>query len=138
MLEDLAAGKRPNVRYAGKGMAFPYWSDMMRRIEAIWTHVPPSYDPTKGYQVFMYYKCGGGIHNKNGKAAGGYRPTVEVANQTDTFHCWSSLNIQIKGRMGGHIELSEAMDALCREFSADRDRVFLTGWSDSRPPPGEV
>ncbi len=130
MLEDLSAGKQPNVRYAGKGMAFPYWSDTMRRIEAIWTHVPPDYDPTKGYQVFMYYKCGGGIHNKNGRAAGGYRPTVEVANQTDTFHCWSSLNIQIKGRMGGHIELSEAMDALCREFSVDRDRVFLTGWSD--------
>ena len=130
MLEDLSAGEQPNVRYAGKGMAFPYWSDTMRRIEAIWTHVPPDYDPTNGYQVFMYYKCGGGIHNKNGRAVGGYRPTVEVANQTDTFHCWSSLNIQIKGRMGGHIELSEAMDALCREFSVDRDRVFLTGWSD--------
>ncbi len=130
MLEDLSAGKQPHVRYAGIGMAFPYWSETMQRIEAIWTHVPPDYDPTKGYQVFMYYKCGGGIHNKNGRAAGGYRPTVEVANQTDTFHCWSSLNIQIKGRMGGHIELTEAMDALCREFSVDRDRVFLTGWSD--------
>ncbi len=130
MLHDLADGRQPNVRYAGTGMAFPYWSKTMQRIEAIWTHVPPNYDPAKGYQVFMYYKCGGGIHNKNGKAAGGYRPTVEVANQTDTFHCWSSLNIQIKGRMGGHIELSEAMDALCREFSVDRDRVFLTGWSD--------
>jgi len=130
MLEDLAAGKAPNVRYAGKGMAFPYWSETMRRIEAIWTHVPPGYDPGASHQVFIYYKCGGGIHYKNGKAAGGYRPTAEVANQTDTFHCWSSLNIQIKGRQGGHIELAEAMDALCREFSVDRDRVFLTGWSD--------
>ena len=130
MLQDLSTGKQPNVRYAGKGMAFPYWSETMSRIEAIWIHVPPDYDPTKDYQVVMYYKCGGGIHNENGRAVGGYRPSVEVANQTDTFHCWSSLNIQIKGRMGGHIELSESMDALCREFSADRDRVFLTGYSD--------
>jgi pimeloyl-ACP methyl ester carboxylesterase len=130
MLQDLSAGQQPNLRYAGDQLALPYWSNTMQRIEAIWTHVPPKYDTTKSYQVFMYYKCGGGIHCKDGRAAGGYRPTVEVANQTDSFHCWSSLNIQIKGRMGGYIELSEAMDALCREFRVDRDRVFLTGWSD--------
>jgi hypothetical protein len=130
MLQDLSAGQQPNLRYAGNQSAFPYWSNTMQRIEAIWTHVPPDYDPLKNYQVFMYYKCGGGIHCKDGRAAGGYRPTIEMANQTDSFQCWSSLNIQIKGRMGGYIELSEAMDALCHEFHVDRDRVFLTGWSD--------
>jgi len=130
MLSDLIAGKTPNKRYAGKGMGFPYYSRAMARAEAIWIHVPPSYDPEKSYQIFMYYKCGGGIHYKKGKAGGGYRPTTEVANQTDTFHAWSSLSTQVKGRMGAQHELAEAMDAICREFSVDRDRVFLTGWSD--------
>ena len=52
------------------------------------------YEPAKRYQFFMYYKCGGRIHLKDGQAAGGYRPTIEAANQTDTFHAWSSLDIQ--------------------------------------------
>ena len=130
MLADLIAGKVPSKRYAGKGLGLPYWSDAMARAEAIWIHVPPSYDPAKSYQIFMYYKCGGGIHYKNGKAHGGYRPTVEVANQTDTFHAWSSLSTQVKGRLGANHELAEAMAAVCREFSVDRERVFLTGWSD--------
>ena len=130
MLEDLAAGKEPLVRYAGKGLGYPYWSNTMRRIEATWVHVPPGYDPSKSYQLFIYYKCGGGIHLKDGKAAGGYRPDVGVANQTDTFHAWSSLDIQIKGRMGGEIELEEFPAALSKDFSVDPDRVFLTGWSD--------
>jgi poly(3-hydroxybutyrate) depolymerase len=50
--------------------------------------------------------------------------------RTDTFHAWSSLDIQVKGRMGAHIELEEATTALCRDFSVDPDRIFLTGWSD--------
>ncbi|HUT33317.1 MAG TPA: 5'-nucleotidase C-terminal domain-containing protein [Planctomycetota bacterium] len=130
LLADLLAGVEPTKRYAGKQLGFPYWSERLRRVEAIWLHVPPAYEPSKSYQLFVYYKCGGGIHLKDGKAAGGYRPTAEVANQTDTFHAWSSLNIQIKGRMGGDYELREALPALARFFSVDLDRVFLTGWSD--------
>ncbi len=130
MLGDLIDGKEPTWRYAGKGFGYPYWSDTMRRVEAIWVHVPPNYDPGRRYQLFMYYKCGGGIHLKDGKAAGGYRPTAEMANQTDTFHMWSSLSTQVKGRMGAKIELEEATTALVRDFSVDPDRVFLTGWSD--------
>jgi hypothetical protein len=130
MLEDLAAGREPLVRYAGKELGYAYWSAAMRRIEAAWVHVPPGYDPAKSYQLFLYYKCGGGIHFKDGKAAGGYRPDAAVANQTDTFHAWSSLDIQIKGRMGGEIELEEFPAALSKDFAVDPDRVFLTGWSD--------
>ena len=130
LLEDVLAGKEPYLRYRGKGLGYPYWSDTVQRIEATWVHVPPDYDPAKSYQLFLYYKCGGGIHNKDGKAAGGYRPTAEVANQTDTFHAWSSLNIQVKGRMGAHVELEEFPAALAKDFSVDGDRVFLTGWSD--------
>ncbi len=127
---DLSVAKLPGGRYAGKQLGFPYWSDAMGRVEAIWLHVPPGYNPHQSYQIFMYYKCGGGIHNKGGKAAGGYRPSVEVANQSDTFHVWSSLSTQVKGRKSADVELVEAMDAICSEFSVDRDRVFLTGYSD--------
>ncbi len=130
MLEDLMAGREPPQRYAGKEFGYPYWSPTMERIEAIWVHVPPEYDPAQRYQLFMYYKCGGGIHLKDGKVAGGYRPTAEVANQTDSFHAWSSLDIQVKGRMGAQIELEEATAAFCQDFSVDPDRIFLTGWSD--------
>ncbi len=130
MLEDLVAGKEPLLRYAGKGFGYAYWSNTMRRIEATWVHVPPSYDPSRSYQLFIYYKCGGGIHNKDGQAVGGYRPDETVANQTDTVHAWSSLDIQIKGRYGGGIELEEFPAALSRDFSVDPDRVFLSGWSD--------
>ncbi len=35
LLEDLAAGKEPLIRYAGKGFAYPYWSKALRRIEAM-------------------------------------------------------------------------------------------------------
>ncbi len=129
-LEDLQAGKVPNKRYGGQELGFAYWSNQMRRIEAVWVHVPPQYDPAKSYQLFLYYKCGGGIHNEKGRAAGGYRPTPEMANKTDTFHAWSSLNIQVKGRLGSEIELEEFPVALAREFSADPDRVFLSGYSD--------
>jgi pimeloyl-ACP methyl ester carboxylesterase len=130
MLQDLAAGKTPLLRYAGKGFGYPYWSNTMRRIEATWVHVPPSYDPGKSHQLFLFYKCGGGIHLKDGKAAGGYRPDERVANQTDTFHAWSSLDIQVKGRYGAQIEVEEFPAALSRDFSVDPDRVFLSGWSD--------
>ncbi|MHC4715472.1 MAG: hypothetical protein ACYS5V_00740, partial [Planctomycetota bacterium] len=130
MLTDLLAGKQPHRRYAGKGVAVAYWSELMGRIEAIWVHVPPGYDPGGEYQLVMCYKCGGGIHYKDGKAAGGYRPTVKVANQTDTFFAWSSLSTQVKGRMGAVDELREAMPAICSEFAVSPDRVFLTGWSD--------
>jgi len=130
LLEDLLAGRKPGMRYAGQGLGYPYWSETMQRIEAIWVHVPPGYDPAKEYQFFMYYKCGGGIHFKDGRVAGGYRPTVEMANRTDTFHAWSSLSTQVKGRMGAHIELGEATAALVEDFSIDPDRIFLTGWSD--------
>jgi len=130
LLTDLLAGRAPGRRYAGKQLAFPYWSETMGRIEAIWLHVPPAYDGSRRHQLFLYYKCGGGIHLKNGKAHGGYRPTAEAANRTDTFHAWSSLSIQVKGRMGAERELAEATAALAREFAIDPDRVFLSGWSD--------
>ncbi len=102
----------------------------MQRIEAIWIHVPPAYDPAKRYQFFLYYKCGGGIHLKDGRPAGGYRPTIEMANRTDSFHAWSSLDIQVKGRKGAHVEVEEVSAAVCRDFSVDPDRIFLSGWSD--------
>ncbi|NQT89620.1 hypothetical protein HQ560_22815, partial [bacterium] len=102
----------------------------MHRVEAVWAHVPPRYEPGKPYQMFMYYKCGGGIHLKDGKIQGGYRPTAEVANQTDTFHVWSSLSTQVKGRKGAVHELREVVAALALQFGVDPDRVFLTGWSD--------
>jgi len=130
MLEDLAKGVEPAKRYAGKGVGFPYWSEKTNRMESIWVHVPPGFEPGRKYQMFLYYKCGGGIHYKDGKAAGGYRPTVAVANQTDTFHVWSSLSTQVKGRMGAVHELAQSVPALARDFSVDPDRVFLTGWSD--------
>jgi len=130
LLTDLAAGTEPFRRYAGKGIAFPYWSDAGNLLQAIWVHVPPRYDPAASHQLFVYYKCGGGIHFKDGKAHGGYRPSVDVANQTDTFHAWSSLHIQVKGRMCVDRELEEASAALARVFSIGRDRVFLSGWSD--------
>ena len=130
MLEDLLAGREPHRRYAGRELAFPYWSEAMRRVEAIWLHVPPSYDPAKEYGLFLYYKCGGGVHYKDGKAHGGYRPSVEAANRTDAFHAWSSLSIQVKGRQGAVVELREAPAAIAREFSVSPDRVFLSGWSD--------
>ena len=98
MLEDLIGGQEPRRRYAGKEFAFPYWSNTMQQIEAIWVHVPPGYDPVKRYPFFMYYKCGGGIHLKDGRVAGGYRPTLEMANRTHNFHGWSSLDIQVKSK----------------------------------------
>jgi len=79
MLEDLAAGVDPMKRYAGKGVGFPYWSPATARVQSIWVHVPPKFDPARKYQMFMYYKCGGGIHYKNGKASGARRrkwPTI--------------------------------------------------------------
>lgn len=130
MLEDVLAGKHPDLRYRGKGFGFPYWSDTMDQVEVIWLHMPERYDPTKQHQVFVCYKMGGGIHYKNGKATGGHRPAGDIANQTDTFFCWSSLNIQIKGRMGAQIELAEATAAMAEELAISRDRVFLTGYSD--------
>jgi hypothetical protein len=130
MLEDLAAGREPLLRYAGKGFGYPYWSNTLRRIEATWVHVPPTYDPGKSYQLFIYYKCGGGIHFKDGKVTGGYRPDAQAANQTDTFHAWSSLDIQVKGRYGAAIEAEEFPAALSRDFSVDPDRIFFSGWSD--------
>jgi len=130
LLTDLLAGSEPTRRYAGKQLAFPYWSETMRRIEAIWLHVPPGCDPAKRRPLIIYYKCGGGIHFKDGRAHGGYRPTAEVANQTDAFHAWSSLNIQVKGRMGAERELAEAPAALASWFPVDPDRVLLSGWSD--------
>jgi pimeloyl-ACP methyl ester carboxylesterase len=130
MLEDLAAEKSPHARYAGAGVAVPYWSPTLGRVEAVWVHVPPRYEPGKSYQMLMYYKCGGGIHLKDGKPHGGYRPTAEMANATDTFHVWSSLSTQVKGRKGAVHELREVSAALALQFGVDRDRVFLTGWSD--------
>ncbi len=130
MLEDLTSGEEPNCRYAGGGVAVPYWSPTLGRVEAVWVHVPPAYRPDKSYQMFMYYKCGGGIHLKDGEVRGGYRPTADMADRTDTFHVWSSLSTQVKGRQGAVHELREVISALSLQFSVEPDRVFLSGWSD--------
>lgn len=128
---DLAVGKAPLKRYAGKGVGIGYWSEAMQRIEAVWVQVPPNYDSSRDYQVFMYYKCGGGIHNKDGVAQGGYRPTTEMCRKfDDTFHVWSSLSTQLKGRSGAVVELKEVMAVLQQDFSINPDRVFVTGYSD--------
>jgi len=125
MLDDLAAGAEPNCRYTGGGVAVPYWSATLKRVEAVWVHVPPEYRPGRSYQMFMYYKCGGGIHLKDGKVAGGYRPTADVANRTDTFHVWSSLSTQVKGRKGAVHELREVVAALAMQFGVDPDAYIL-------------
>ena len=54
MLEDLIASREPQRRYAGKEFGYAYGSEAMERIEAIWVHMPPEYDPAKSYQFFMY------------------------------------------------------------------------------------
>jgi len=130
LLTDLAGGIEPTRRYAGKGLALPYWSKTMGRIEAIWVHVPPGCNPANKRPLVIYYKCGGGIHLKDGKVRGGYRPSVEIANATNTFHAWSSLNVQVKGRQGAEIELREAPAAIAAHLPVSTDRVFLSGWSD--------
>ncbi len=73
LLEDLTKGTVPINRYAGQGLGFGYWSETMQRIEAIWVQVPPNYQfPAKTYQLFVYYKCGGGIQRgEDGRAQGG-------------------------------------------------------------------
>ncbi|MGE3804243.1 MAG: hypothetical protein AB7K24_06190, partial [Gemmataceae bacterium] len=132
LLDDLAKGTEPLKRYAGQGLAFTYWSATMERIETIWIQVPPRFDPDKSYQLFIYYKCGGGIRRGlDGRATGGHRPTADMCRKVeDTFHAWSSLDIQVKGRRNAEVELAEASAALAREFAVDRARVFLSGYSD--------
>lgn len=132
LLDDLASGVMPWKRYAGQGFAFAYWSPALERVESIWVQAPPSYDPTRRYQLFMYYKCGGGIRRgEDGRATGGYRPTADMCRRfDDTFHIWSSLDIQVKGRRGAEIELAEVTAELTRDLAIDPDRVFLSGFSD--------
>jgi hypothetical protein len=135
MLTDLSAKKTPFVRYAGQRIGFTYWSNTTARIETILIQLPPGYDPQKDYQLFIYYKCGGGIiptaPDGTLNPGGGYRPAPDMARKIeDTFHAWSTLDNQIKGRLGGEVEVEEASAALAADFSVNPDRVFLSGWSD--------
>lgn len=131
VLEDLNKGIVPYHRYSGEGIPLTYWSPRMKRLEAFWMQVPPDYDPAKDYQMCVYYKNGGGIHFKDGKARGGHRPSVEMARKDPhSFHVWSSLNIQSKGRQGIEEELIEIIAALGADFNVNPDRVFLSGYSD--------
>jgi len=131
MLEDLAQGREPFVRYAGKTLAYGYWSEHMQRIEGHKLFVPPGYDPAKEYQLFVYYKMGGGGISDWANCGPPWRPEGEMcAKAPDTFHVWSNLSTQVKGRMGAEVELQELSAALTADFSISPDRVFLSGFSD--------
>ena len=131
MLADLSKGVEPIQRYAGQGFGYPYWSDTTKQIESVWIQAPAQYDPAKEYQLFMYYKCGGGIYYKDGKAAGGCEPPAAMClKDPDTFHAWSSLYYGVKGRMGVDKELQEFVANVTQDLASSPQRVFLSGWSD--------
>ena len=133
LLEDLVAGKAPYRRYAGKFIAFGYWSEHMQRVNTNLIVVPPDYDPAKEYQLFIYYKMGGDwiIDGKKKSVRPPWRPNLEMCLKAPgTFHSWSHHSSQLKGRMGSHVEVAEFPAALAREFSVSVDRVFMSGFSD--------
>ena len=142
LLEDLLAGRPPLARYAGRTVPYGYWSQHMQRLTGVKLQVPPEYDPKKEYQLFMYYKLGGGLYwKKDGKYVGPgtpgakftppWRPTAEMCRKApDTFHAWSSLYYGLKGRMGCDVELREFTAAVVRDFAVSPERIFLSGFSD--------
>lgn len=143
MLEDLVKGEKVLARYAGRTINYGYWSKHIGRMAGTKVQVPPGFDSDKEYQFFMYYKLGGGMywrapgkkwagpHDEGATVSGPYRPTAEMCQNTpETFHAWSALNRQVKGRQGLVEELKELTHALCQDFSVSPDRVFLSGYSD--------
>lgn len=143
MVADLKAGRPPLAGRAGRCMPYLYWSDYIQSLQGLRLVVPPAYDPAKEYQFFMYYKMGGGLvwkadgkwvsHKAPGaRFVGPWHPTLETCTRlgADTFHAWSSLSSQVKGRQGAPQEFAEALAALARDFAVSPDRGFASGYSD--------
>jgi hypothetical protein len=143
MVADLNAKRAPLGALSGKCVPFMYWSDHLQCVQGVRLVVPPEYDPDKEYQFFMYYKMGGSLVWKvgekwvNHKAPGAvfqdpYHPTLDTCTRLgkDTFHAWSSLSSQVKGRKGAPQEFTEVITALSRDFSVSPDRGFASGYSD--------
>ena len=143
MVADLKAGRAPLSAWSGKCMPYMYWSDHLQDVQGVRLVVPPEYDPAQEYQFFMYYKMGGSLVWKvdkqwvNHKAEGAvfqnpYHPTLNTCTRLgkDTFHAWSSLSSQVKGRKGAPQEFDEVITALSRDFSVSPDRGFASGYSD--------
>jgi predicted esterase len=143
MLEDLVAGKKPMARYSGQTLNYGYWSDHISRLTGAKIQVPPDYDADREYQMFMYYKMGGGMYwrsptkrfarpyDEGAKVLGPHRPTADMCRKTpETFHAWSSLYYGVKGRQGVVEELKELTRAMTEDFAISPDRIFLSGFSD--------
>lgn len=142
MARDMSRGEAPFRRYAGQNIPYVYWSDFLQDLHGTKFVVPVNYDPDKEYQIFMYYKLGGSLTYHKGekwvsydtpgaKLGDPYKPSLELCRKTpDTFHTWSALSSQVKGRVGQHIELIEMSRAWCMDFSISPDRLFLSGFSD--------
>ncbi len=143
MAADLKARRAPLSSMSGKCVPFMYWSDHLQCVQGVRLVVPPEYDPAKEYQFFMYYKMGGSLVWKvgekwvNHKTKGAvfqdpYHPTLDTCTRLgkDTFHGWSSLSSQVKGRKGAPQEFAEVIAALSRDFSVSTDRGFASGYSD--------
>lgn len=143
LLSDLRDGRAPLSGYAGKTLNYGYWSDHLGKLTGAKIQIPPGYDPTNEHQLFMYYKLGGGTgwYTPTNKWAGPdvegatvtppYRPSAEMSQHTpETFHVWSSIHMQAKGRMGLVHELQELTEAMALDFSVSLDRIFVSGFSD--------
>jgi len=143
MLEDLVNGDPVLARYAGQTVNYGYWSEHTDRLTGTKIQVPPKFDAGREYQMFMYYKLGGGLYwrsptkkwagpaDEGAKISPPYRPTAEMCQNTpDTFHAWSALHYAVKGRMGLVEELKELTHAMSQDFSISKDRIFLSGYSD--------
>lgn len=143
MLEDLAQGKKPLARYSGQTLNYGYWSDHTGGLTGAKIQVPPDYDADREYQMFMYYKLGGGMYwrspskkfagpyDDGAKIRGPHQPKAEMCKNTpETFHAWSSLYYGVKGRQGVVEELKELTRAMTQDFAISPDRIFLSGYSD--------
>ena len=141
LLEDLAAGRAPFTRSAGRHIWFVYRSDATRNLEGVQLVVPAAYDGSREYQAFVYYKLGGGNYwtigekyvpwKTPGAVPHNYLPKVATCLKLkDTFNLWSTLDCQLKGRMGQAEEFEAVTENVSRDFSVSPDRWFPTGFSD--------
>lgn len=141
LLEDLAAGRAPFTRSAGRHIWFVYRSDATRGLEGVQLVIPAAYDGSREYQAFVYYKLGGGNYwmigekyvpwKTPGAVPHNYLPKVATCLKLkDTFNLWSTLNCQLKGRMGQAEEFEAVTENVSRDFSVSPDRWFPTGFSD--------
>lgn len=141
LLEDLAAGRAPFARSAGRHIWFVYRSDVTRTLEGVQLVIPAAYDGSREYQAFVYYKLGGGNYwtigdkyvkrQTPGATLHNYLPKVATCLKLkDTFNLWSTLDCQLKGRMGQAEEFEAVTENVSRDFSVSPDRWFPTGFSD--------